>query len=247
MGCLSGCLVSSTSIQKLFCGSCSVFKWSFDEFVGKWSPCPIPPPSWDHPQFEVFIHRITHYSKIWKHKRYDTLYPLFCKVSFRRVHLEVKDLEIDSSKTVCGASLVFQCLWLSFHCSRAQVWFLVRKIPWRKKWQPTLVFLPGKSHGQRSLTGYSPQDRQESDRIEQESSLQTQLRSVRLFPVLFSGLDVSLLKILCIWKVLSHLYSQKTDNFSMLHSVQSIKTCNFGELRRGGFHTNSTSVFVANN
>ena len=32
----------------------------------------------------------------------------------------------------------------------------VGKIPWRKKWQPTLVFLPGESHGQRSLTGYSP-------------------------------------------------------------------------------------------
>ena len=32
----------------------------------------------------------------------------------------------------------------------------VRKIPWRRKWQPTPVFLPGKSHGQRSLAGYSP-------------------------------------------------------------------------------------------
>ena len=30
------------------------------------------------------------------------------------------------------------------------------KIPWRRKWQPTSVFLPGKSHGQRSLVGYSP-------------------------------------------------------------------------------------------
>ena len=29
-----------------------------------------------------------------------------------------------------------------------------RKIPWRRKWQPTLVFLPGESHGQRSLPGY---------------------------------------------------------------------------------------------
>ena len=28
-------------------------------------------------------------------------------------------------------------------------------VPWRKKWQPTPVFLPGKSHGQRSLAGYS--------------------------------------------------------------------------------------------
>ena len=32
----------------------------------------------------------------------------------------------------------------------------VRKMPWRNKWQPTPVFLPGKSHGQRSLVGYSP-------------------------------------------------------------------------------------------
>ena len=32
----------------------------------------------------------------------------------------------------------------------------VRKIPWRRKWQPTLVFLPVKSRGQRSLAGYSP-------------------------------------------------------------------------------------------
>ena len=32
----------------------------------------------------------------------------------------------------------------------------VRKIPWRRKWQPTPVFLPGESHGYRSLVGYSP-------------------------------------------------------------------------------------------
>ena len=32
----------------------------------------------------------------------------------------------------------------------------VRKIPWRRKWQPTPVFLPGESHGQRSLAGSSP-------------------------------------------------------------------------------------------
>ena len=30
------------------------------------------------------------------------------------------------------------------------------KMPWRKKWQPTPVLLPGDSHGQRSLAGYSP-------------------------------------------------------------------------------------------
>ena len=32
----------------------------------------------------------------------------------------------------------------------------VQKIPWRRKWQATPVFLPGESHGQRSLAGYSP-------------------------------------------------------------------------------------------
>ena len=30
----------------------------------------------------------------------------------------------------------------------------IGKIPWRRKWQPTPVFLPGKSNGQRSLAGY---------------------------------------------------------------------------------------------
>ena len=32
----------------------------------------------------------------------------------------------------------------------------VGRIPWRRKWQPTPVTLPGKSHGPRSLVGYSP-------------------------------------------------------------------------------------------
>ena len=32
----------------------------------------------------------------------------------------------------------------------------VGKIPWRRKWQPTPVFLPRESHGQRNLMGYSP-------------------------------------------------------------------------------------------
>ena len=39
----------------------------------------------------------------------------------------------------------------------------VRKIPWRKKWKPTPVFLLGKFRGQRSLMGYSPWGHKESD------------------------------------------------------------------------------------
>ena len=42
----------------------------------------------------------------------------------------------------------------------------VGKIPWRRVWQPTTAFLPRKSHGQRSLAGYSLWGRKESDRTE---------------------------------------------------------------------------------
>ena len=42
----------------------------------------------------------------------------------------------------------------------------VGKIPWRRAWQPTPVFLPGESHGQRSPMGYGPWDHKESDMIE---------------------------------------------------------------------------------
>ena len=46
----------------------------------------------------------------------------------------------------------------------------VRKIPWRSKWQPTPLFLPGKSHGQRSLASYTPWGHKESDTTEQLST-----------------------------------------------------------------------------
>ena len=39
----------------------------------------------------------------------------------------------------------------------------VGKIPWRKAWQPTPVFLPRESHEQKSLVGYSPQGSTEID------------------------------------------------------------------------------------
>ena len=39
----------------------------------------------------------------------------------------------------------------------------IGKIPWRRKWQPTPVFLPGEFHGQRGLVGSSPWDHKQSD------------------------------------------------------------------------------------
>ena len=62
----------------------------------------------------------------------------------------------------------------------------VGKIPQRREWQPAPVFLPGESHGQRSMVGYSPWGRKESDLTEmtehahmhlyyQQSSLQPRI------------------------------------------------------------------------
>ena len=44
-------------------------------------------------------------------------------------------------------------------CRRLRFDPWVKKIPWRRSWQPTPVFLPGESHGQKSLAGYSPWSR----------------------------------------------------------------------------------------
>ena len=46
----------------------------------------------------------------------------------------------------------------------------VGKIPWRRKWQTTPVFLPRDSHGQRNLVGYSLWDHKELDITEQLST-----------------------------------------------------------------------------
>ena len=54
----------------------------------------------------------------------------------------------------------------------------VGKIPWSRKWQSTPVFLPGKSHGQRSLVGHSPWGRRELDTTEHLSTHATSVLCV---------------------------------------------------------------------
>ena len=49
----------------------------------------------------------------------------------------------------------------------------VGKIPWRREWQPTPVFLPGEFHGQRTLEGYNPWGHKESDTTEQPTHTHT--------------------------------------------------------------------------
>ena len=59
---------------------------------------------------------------------------------------------------------ICQCRRLGFDLS-------VRKIPWRRKWQPSSIFLPEKFHGQRSLVGYSPRGHEEEDLVTQQQQL----------------------------------------------------------------------------
>ena len=80
-------------------------------------------------------------------------------------------------------SLCSRCSWLHIHenfvkfptgsdgmvkkppaIQETQVWSLGQKIPWRRKWLPTPVFLPGECGGQKSLVGCSPWVCKDSDR-----------------------------------------------------------------------------------
>ena len=68
-----------------------------------------------------------------------------------------------ASRLVCGKEPTCYCR--SHRRAGLDPW--VGKIPWRRKWQPTPVFLPGESHGQRSLEGYNPWGGKESDTTQQ--------------------------------------------------------------------------------
>ena len=59
---------------------------------------------------------------------------------------------------------------MRFICRRPGFGPWVGKIPWRRAWQPTPVFLPGESHRQRSLAGYRPWGCKESDTAERLST-----------------------------------------------------------------------------
>ena len=97
------------------------------------------------------------------------------------------------------ASLVAQMVKIGIQCRRSGFNPWVGKIVWRRAWQTTIVFLPGESHGQRCLGGYSPWGRKELDMTE---------RQRRVTPG-------------CIQIVVSDVYAQHVE---MLKGVFEIKT-----------------------
>ena len=66
----------------------------------------------------------------------------------------------------CGLYWWLRRLRILLQCRRHEFNPWVGKISWRRKWQPIPVFLPGKSHGQKSLVGYSPWCSKRLDRTE---------------------------------------------------------------------------------
>ena len=70
---------------------------------------------------------------------------------------------IDYCSFVLWAFLMAQGQRICLPCWRCEFDSWVEKISWRRKWQTTPVFLPEKSHGQRSLVVYSPKGCKESD------------------------------------------------------------------------------------
>ena len=76
--------------------------------------------------------------------------------------------------------------WLSDKesaCQRRRLGFdpSVEKMPWRRKWQPTAVFLPGKSHGQCCLAGYNPWGHKKQVRLSDYTTTLTEQLTKQLF------------------------------------------------------------------
>ena len=116
---------------------------------------------------------------------------------------------------ILGASLVTQTVKKKNQFAMQKIWVRwswVWKIPWSREWQHTAVFLPGKFHGQRSLVGYSPWGRKESDTTERLTHTHMHTRS--WFTLLYSRNHHSVVK---------QLYSNK--NFSKVIPVLIMQSC----------------------
>ena len=74
---------------------------------------------------------------------------------WRSIHIPVPEISL-SPFFPPGSPSWLRWQRICLQCSRPGFDPWVRKIPWRREWQPTLVFLPEKSRGQRSLVVYSP-------------------------------------------------------------------------------------------
>ena len=102
-------------------------------------------------------HQLPELAQTHVHQVSDAIQPSHPLSSFLLLPSIFPSIRVFSNKSVLeSGGQRLQCRRLGFNS-------FIRKIPRRRKWQPTPVFLPGKSHGQRSLAGYSPSGHKELD------------------------------------------------------------------------------------
>ena len=105
----------------------------------------------------------------WRRKWQPTLIFLPGRVYGQRnfvVGYRQKQLHFPLKLGLPGGSEVKVSACVCLQCGRPGFDSWVEKIPWRRKWKPTPVLLPGESHGQRSLVGCSTWVHKESDTTE---------------------------------------------------------------------------------
>ena len=93
----------------------------------------------------------------------------------------------------------------------------LRKIPWRKEWQPTPTFLPGEFHRRRSLAGYSPRGCKESDMTEWLTDTHTHTHTHSVAHKIH-GFQFQLCYFLAVWPWASNLTLKKVPHFLYLQN-----------------------------
>ena len=113
----------------------------------------------------------------------------------------------------------------------------VRKIPWRWAWQLTPTFLPGESHGQRSLVGYSPQGPKESNMTKHVISLSHMYLYMYKHTCILNNL-CNLLFYVLLYNVLSHSCnnSKVSTNYTFFYSVKILDYINSMKTRKSELH-----------
>ena len=97
MGCFSGCLMSSASIQKLFCGVYSAFKCSFDEFVGE----KVVSPSYSSAIFMSIHTERAHQLPITMNEKDPYQDPMSCNLKIFRIKREILQFFRGKKITFC--------------------------------------------------------------------------------------------------------------------------------------------------
>ena len=110
-----------------------------------------------------YVHSNVHSSTIHSSQDMETI--ILCEVRQKQIPYDItfmRNLKCYTNELIYRAFQVAQ--WVKNLPAMQETW--VRKIPWRRAWQPTPVLLPGESHGQRSLAAYNPWGGIESDTTE---------------------------------------------------------------------------------